>query len=190
MRRTLLTSLTVALLVLAGPALAGPWTDRYDRDIARAVNKWWPDLPVPNLWKAQLFQESRLDPLAVSPVGASGIAQFMPGTWRQVERALGGRHTSPTNAPLAIEYGAFYMADLRRQWQRDRPMLERHWLGAASYNAGLGNILKAQQACNDARLWATIRPCLHQITGARNARETTVYVERINRYWRLMEAQP
>ena len=35
----------------------------------------------PPLLAAQLYQESGFDPTAVSPAGAIGIAQFMPGTW-------------------------------------------------------------------------------------------------------------
>ncbi|NJQ04047.1 C40 family peptidase [Streptomyces lonarensis] len=34
-----------------------------------------------SLLAAQLWQESRFDPEATSPVGAVGIAQFMPATW-------------------------------------------------------------------------------------------------------------
>ncbi|MEY9850092.1 NlpC/P60 family protein [Streptacidiphilus sp. MAP5-3] len=36
----------------------------------------------PPLLAAQLYQESGFSPSAVSPVGAQGIAQFMPGTWK------------------------------------------------------------------------------------------------------------
>ncbi len=143
------------------------------------------DFPDWLFWKAQLFQESRLDPAAVSPAGARGLAQLMPGTRDEVSRAMGWGLVSVHDADLAIEAGAFYMAKLRRAWRAERPQAERHRLAQASYNAGLGNIVAAQRRCHDARLWDAIAPCLKEVTGARNAHETTTYVERIQR-WRLM----
>lgn len=180
----------VTILLLASPAAAGPWTDRYDREIERSTGRWWPDLPIWRLWKAQLHQESRLDPNAVSPVGATGIAQMMPQTWVEVMRQMGHPVMSDRRAAaLAIEAGAFMMANLRRQWRAERPVIERHWLAAASYNSGLGNILKAQKLCGDARLWAAIQPCLVRVTGPKNSHETTTYLQRIVRWWRMMEAE-
>lgn len=45
--------------------------------IEGAARKW--KLP-PAFFARLIWRESRFDPNAVSPVGASGIAQFMPGT--------------------------------------------------------------------------------------------------------------
>jgi soluble lytic murein transglycosylase-like protein len=174
----------LALLMGCTPASAARIPDRYDAAIERAVERWWPDLPEPALWKAQLWQESRLRPEAVSPVGARGLAQFMPGTWRDAVRALGLGIASPHD-DVAIEAGAWYMAKQRAFW-RGRPprgALERHELGLASYNAGAGNIVKAQARCAGARLWAGVAPCLPAVTGGAHARETTGYVELIMRRW-------
>lgn len=162
-------------------------TDRYDRAIAASVERWWPDFPFPNAWKAQLYQESLLDPDAVSPAGARGIAQFMPATWLEVTRALALGTVSPNVAEIAIEAGAYYMATQRRFWRTERPQIERHRLAQASYNAGAGNIAAAQRKCGYARDWRDISPCLAQITG-RHARETITYVERIARWWADLEA--
>ena len=49
---------------------------RYDSMIQSAVKKFWPDYPDHLNWKAQLYQESKLDPDATSPGGAQGLAQF------------------------------------------------------------------------------------------------------------------
>jgi membrane-bound lytic murein transglycosylase MltF len=106
----------------------------------------------------------------------------------EVARELGisgGPHTE-----FAIDAGAYYMAKLRRIWRAERTTLERHQLAQASYNAGAGNILKAQRFCGHARLWRTVRECLHLVTGARNAQETKTYVERIERWRREMELMP
>lgn len=175
--------------LLLSPAEARGFTDRYDAEIERSVHKWWGDFREPVWWKAQLWQESRLKPDAVSPAGARGLAQFMPGTWNDVTRKLGYRHAaSPHEARLAIDAGAYYMASLRKQWRSERPMLDRNALAQASYNAGLGNILKAQRACQGARHWPEIATCLPQVTG-HHSRETTDYVRLIGQWHGLMKAE-
>ncbi len=149
------------------------------------MKRWWPDIPSWKLWKAQLYQESRLDPDAVSHVGARGLAQFMPGTWSEIaiERGV----TASPHSDIAIDMGAYYMAKLRRTWRAERSNLERHELAQASYNAGVGNILKAQKFCGAARTWGAVQECLHLVTGRRNADETKIYVIRIGHWWREME---
>jgi soluble lytic murein transglycosylase-like protein len=123
----------------------------------------------------------------VSPAGARGIAQFMPATWREVTKTLGWSMVDPHTASLAIEAGAFYMAQLRSGWSSPRPETERQRLAQASYNAGFGNILRAQKRCSGARDWSAIAPCLSLVTG-RHARETIGYVDRIARWWAMLEA--
>lgn len=81
------------------------------------------------------------------------------------------------------------MSKLRRAWKADRSQLERHDLGLASYNAGLGNVLKAQRFCGDARLWATVAECMQLVTGQKNANETKTYVTRIHQWWKQMELE-
>jgi len=121
-------------------------------------------------------------------VGAEGIAQFMEPTWRDAIRALGWPRTlSRRDAAYAIEGGAWYMRKLRGTWSRERSVLEKHDLALASYNAGMGNILKAQRFCNDARFWPEIAPCLARVTGSAHAFETTDYVLKVARWFRAME---
>ncbi|MBR0650361.1 transglycosylase SLT domain-containing protein [Roseomonas terrae] len=157
---------------------------RYDAQIRASVARHWPDHPDWLAWRAQLYQESRLRPDAVSPVGAAGLAQFMPGTWRDVVRELRLPPGVSPHQDIAIDAGAYFMAKMRRAWSSPRPSSERHRLAQASYNAGLGNILRAQSRCGGARDWADIVPCLPLVTGTRNAAETRGYVEAIAR-WRL-----
>lgn len=157
--------------------------DRYDDDIRHAVKIYWKaDFDDWKYWKAQLYQESLLDPSAVSPVGAIGLAQFMPATWNDISRSLGWSGVSATQADAAIEAGAFYMARLRRGWSAPRPSLDRHHLAEASYNAGTGSILKAQAACGGATNWPQISPCLALVTGALS-QQTLDYITRID-HWR------
>jgi soluble lytic murein transglycosylase-like protein len=171
----------LALAASPSPSWSQQFSARYDSEINVAVARWWPDFPYPYAWKAQLYQESLLNPQAVSPVGARGLAQFMPGTWAEVQRDLGWSNVSPHSERHAIHAGAYYMAKLSRMWSSKRPILDRHWLAQASYNAGAGNILKAQKACGGASRYHAVIACLPRITG-HHARETTVYTQRINRW--------
>lgn len=179
----------VITVAFSSPAHAarGLLSDRYDAEIQKAAKLYLPGWRW-EWWKAQLYQESRLDPMAVSPVGARGLAQFMPGTWRDEAGRLGFGHLSPHAAEPSILAGAAYMARLRSQWRSERTEEDRRRLAQASYNAGLGNILRAQQRCNGAREWAAIQPCLAQVTGAANSHETTTYVERIARWYGMLVA--
>lgn len=174
-------------LTLASPAWGarGLFSDRYDAEIQKAAKLYLPGWRW-EWWKAQLYQESRLDPAAVSPVGARGLAQFMPGTWREEAGRLGFGHLSPHTAEPSILAGAAYMARLRTQWRSERPESDRRELAQASYNAGLGNILAAQRRCNGARHWAEIQGCLPQVTGERNAHETRTYTQRIAQWYGLL----
>jgi len=146
--RILTVSLFISALALSSSAWSRPLSyDKYDECIQRSVKRHWVHFGPWYWWKAQLYQESLLNPDAVSPVGARGLAQFMPGTWDQITRELGWSGISSRAAGPAIEAGAFYMSKLHRGWSSPRPAEDRHFLAAASYNAGFGNLLKAQRLC-------------------------------------------
>lgn len=130
------------------------------------------------LYKAQLWKESNFNPEAVSPVGARGIAQFMLDTWKEWSKKAGFDGAPIDDPKASIFTGACYLNWLIGQWSRPRPDIDRHCLALASYNAGLGNILKAQKAAGDPAGYAEISQALHLITGP-YSRETLNYVERI-----------
>lgn len=159
-------------------ANARQFEDKYDEQIEKAVKRWWRTEGDWHWWKAQLYQESLLDPNALSPVGASGLAQFMPATWDDVSHRLGLVGVSPRSAKHAIDAGAYYMSTLSRGWSSERPALDRLQLAQASYNAGFGSLLAAQRACNGAVMYDGIICCLPSITG-RHSDETIGYVYRI-----------
>lgn len=173
----------------SGSAYSSPlsFTDKYDGLIKQGVSRWWGDYPDWLDWKAQLYQESQLDPGAISASGARGLAQFMPGTWAEVSRQLGYGIVSPHIARYAIDAGAYYMASLRRQWSAPRPAEDRQRLAQASYNTGMGNMLHAQRLCGNRASWDGIYPCLRTVTGAAGASQTITYVERIAHWRGLME---
>ncbi|MDQ2940539.1 MAG: transglycosylase SLT domain-containing protein, partial [Actinomycetota bacterium] len=79
------------------------------------------------LLAAQLMVESGFDPYAVSPAGAEGIAQFMPGT----AASYGLR--DPFDPEAAIDAQARMMSGLLRHFGSVR-------LALAAYNAGSGAV--------------------------------------------------
>lgn len=107
----------------------------------------------------------------------------MPATWTEMQRRLGWSGISARAAAPAIEAGAVYMEGLCRGWSSPRPQIDRLQLAQASYNAGFGNLLKAQKACGGVALYEDIKTCLPKITG-HHSEETLTYVERISR-WKL-----
>jgi soluble lytic murein transglycosylase len=93
-------------------------------------------------------QESSFDRAAVSPVGARGMMQLMPGTARQTARKLSlpyelGRLTSDIDYNIML--GSSYFAELMDYWGGYAP------LAVASYNAGPGNVRKWINANGDPR---------------------------------------
>ena len=75
-----------------------------------------------------IYQESGLKPRVVSHVGARGIAQFMPGTAREV----GLRN--PFNPREALPASAKFLRGLLRKFDNN------YGLAAAAYNAGPGKV--------------------------------------------------
>lgn len=76
-----------------------------------------------------IWKESRFDPNAVSPAGAEGIAQFMPGT--AARRGL----RDPYDVDQAIPASARYLAELRAGFGN-------LGLAAAAYNAGENRVAR------------------------------------------------
>ena len=114
--------------IVANPhrhAAAVPHT--YKAKVAELAAKY--DLS-PSLIEAMVWQESRWRHDAVSPVGARGLAQLMPGTARE----LGVDARDPF---ANLEGGARY---LRAQLDRFDGNLEK---ALAAYNAGPGRVERA-----------------------------------------------
>jgi hypothetical protein len=75
-----------------------------------------------------IFKESALRAAAVSPAGAEGVAQFMPGT--AAARGL----ANPFDPETAIPEAAKYLAELSRRFGN-------LGLAAAAFNAGSGRVV-------------------------------------------------
>ena len=102
--------------------------DRFRAPLLAAAVRWNVSAA---LLAAQLMAECDFNPFAVSPVGAQGIAQFMPST------AASYGLDDPFDPVAAIDAQAHLMADLIRQ-------LGSAELALAAYNAGPG----AVEACD------------------------------------------
>jgi len=98
------------------------------------------DLP-PMPFVRLIWKESRFNPQAISPKGAQGIAQFMPGTAE--ERGL----DDPFEPKSAIVHSASLLADLRREFGN-------FGLAAAAYNAGAERV-RAWLAGSSGLPWET-----------------------------------
>lgn len=106
--------------------------------VLQAASPFWDDLTktaaaynldLPNLI-AQTWTESRFKPNAVSPVGATGISQFMPGTAKDYGL------TNPNDPSASIDAQGRLMRDLLAKNNND------YVLANAAYNAGQGNVNK------------------------------------------------
>lgn len=151
----------------------------YDFQLKTAADLYLPGVDW-RLLKAQLQAESALNPSVTSPAGAMGIAQFMPKTWRDMQIELDiPEHITAYDADHAITAAAYYMQKMYSVWTTPRPDADRYCLALASYNAGLGNVLRAQRKASMATDYYNIIRSLKYVTGATNATETRNYVERI-----------
>lgn len=159
---------------------SNPFTNRlYDASFKRWGAIYTPTYPW--YWnKAQAIAESGLNPNATSQVGAMGLTQFMPGTWRDVSGALKIQGSAYTPA-LNIQAQAYYMGYLMNQFRKPRPIYDQYSLALASYNAGIGNIVKAQAKGGGSLLYAPMAQALPTVTGKHSV-ETTTYVRRIWNY--------
>lgn len=180
-------SVVLSVLLLSVPVEANALRNTlYDAQIRKWNSFYTPSIPW--YWnKAQLVAESNLNPNAVSPVGAMGLGQFMPGTWKDVSRELKFGEATAFAPALNIQAHAYYMRQLRSQFKRERPEWDRHSLALASYNAGLGNVLKAQRLGGNSLLYKPMANALHKVTGHHH-KETLTYVDRIWSYVEYYES--
>lgn len=155
--------------------------NEYDALVKRSAETWMPSVDW-RLWKAQVKAESGFRAGATSPVGAMGLSQVMPATFREIATRSGIRG-NPYDPEINLMAGAWYMAKQRAIFKAPRPEVDRHNLASAAYNAGVGNIIKAQQLVGNPPEWEPVAQALPRITG-HHAKETTDYVKRIRANYR------
>jgi hypothetical protein len=142
----LLLVLALGVVVLPRPVLAaaavGTAVPEEYRELIKAPGAKCPAITAP-LLAAQLDAESNFNPRAVSRVGAMGLAQFMPGTWKYVGRDVDGNGRASAFDPAdAIDAQARHMCELyQRAVASDIPG-DPVELALAGYNAGWGAVTK------------------------------------------------
>ena len=114
----------------------------------------------PDIFERQIQQESGFNPTAVSPMGASGIAQFMPSHWNQGQ-------FDPFDPQVALERAAQLMSSHVENYGGDIAK------ALAAYNAGRGNLAEFG---NDLSAMLNYR---RPNTGVQPFAETQRYLERI-----------
>jgi len=133
-------------------------------------------------FKAQAIAESRLKKDAQSQVGAVGIMQIMPRTYAEIRKRSRYIKGSDKNPRWNIAAGIYYNRSIWKIFKAERPFQDRLDFMFGAYNAGKGNILKAQRHTMttelNPNLWASIKSTLPRVTG-KHSKETIAYVDKI-----------
>jgi membrane-bound lytic murein transglycosylase MltF len=118
---------------------------RYQRDLTRNARlQWGLDAPIA-AFAAQIHQESRWRIDAQSPVGAQGMAQFMPSTASWISGAYPAlADNQPANPVWAMRALVTYD---RYLWERIRAAdkCARMAMTLSAYNGGLGWVYRDQK---------------------------------------------
>lgn len=138
-QRIAIVAVAAVLLIGALYLLFEPKIDRalYPREYQAYVERYAKQYEVPeNLIYAVIRTESDFDPEAVSSVGAVGLMQMMPSTFRWLSDDMLGEHLEDGmlyDPETNVRYGVYY---LRRLYDRygDWPT------ACAAYNAGNGRV--------------------------------------------------
>ncbi|MGD2117936.1 MAG: transglycosylase SLT domain-containing protein [Chromatiales bacterium] len=153
------------------------WTDEFDVYFKKYAKHYFGPHVDWHWFKAQGIAESNLNPDAKSAVGALGIMQIMPATYEEILEK--NPHLPKTKDPRwNIAAGIFYDRELYRKWRRKKSISTRERLSFsfASYNAGLGTVLKAFNKASmkhgEIKQWGQV--------ASYAPGETRFYVKRIN----------
>ena len=161
------------------------WTKKYDIYFNKYTKRYFGPGFEYKWFKSQSIAESALNADAESWVGAKGLMQIMPATYRDIKEHNEFIIGKIENPRWNIEAGIYYDKYLFNNWKAKRPFIDRLAFTFASYNAGMGNILKGQVECNetmqsdsDCNLWINIISSAHKVKSWRHV-ETLGYVKRI-----------
>lgn len=163
--------------------------DRYDDTFRKYSKRYFGPTFDWRQFKAQGLAESNLDPGAKSWVGARGIMQLMPSTYRDVQtRNPSLRQIDDPEWNIAA--GIYYDRQLWRLWESDSVSTDRLPFTFASYNAGRVTIMRAQDTARtqalDHRIWKSIEMVAPRLKRWRHT-ETLDYVRRIEENFAMLD---
>jgi len=135
-----------------------------------------------NYFKAQAIAESHLNANAKSHVGAEGIMQIMPLTYHEIQKKYSDLRGPSKQPRWNIAAGIYYDRTIWKLFKAERPFKDRLYFMFGAYNAGKGNIIKAQKKATEKglnpNLWDSIKKTLQNVTGD-FSHETLNYVDKI-----------
>ena len=184
---TLIKALVMILLLMPITAYAFERYNRvvkYDKYFSKYSKRYFGPGFDWHYFKAQAVAESRLQADARSRVGAEGVMQIMPRTFEEITRKNPGIKGTREQPRWNIAAGIYYNRMIWNLWKAKRPYMDRINFMFGSYNAGKGNIIKAQKIAKNKGLnpnmWKSIQSTLPDVTG-KNSKETIGYVNKIGK---------
>jgi len=169
-----------------------PGEERFDAAFRKYSKRYFGPAQDWREFKAQGLTESNLDTTARSYVGARGVMQLMPTTFREVTSRNPEIQRLIDDPEWNIAAGISYDRQLWLQWEQDSVSDHRREFMFASYNAGRGTLLMAQRMARaeslDHRAWPSIEQVAPQMRRWRY-RETLEYLRRIDRHLESMDGQ-
>ena len=119
----------------------------YEPLFKQAIVQFWHDTP--HTWELLsklAAAESSYRSDVVSYAGAIGLLQLMPRTYAEIRRQSINIGEDPKNPRDNIIAGSYYLRRMHRIWNDERRTEDdRLRIALASFNAGVGNLLKAQK---------------------------------------------
>jgi len=194
MRKTLIKStlLLVGLFALSSPSTAAAHTvtDRYDDTFRKYSQRFFGPGYDWRVFKAQAMAESNIDMNAKSWVGARGIMQLMPSTFSEI-RSKNPEMVAINKPEWNIAAGIYYDRELWKRWTDQQGEQSSQAFTMASYNAGRGTLLRAQDVARlkvlDPAIWINIETIAPNVPRWRHE-ETLAYVQRIEANLAKMDA--
>ena len=132
-----------------------PWFQKYSKRYFGAGFDW-------HVFKAQAMAESDLIPTAKSHVGARGLMQLMPGTYKIISES--GNHYKSIDDPQSnIAAGINHDYGLWITWKGKVKQEDRIEFMLSSYNAGEGPLLRARGVAKQSKLDPQVWPSMVEV---------------------------
>jgi membrane-bound lytic murein transglycosylase F len=144
-------------------------------------------------FKAQAMAESNLQPQAKSRVGARGLMQLMPSTYKEIKSASSQKMKAIDDPDSNIAAGILFDRDLYKRWQDHKVEDERMRFTFAAYNAGPGTILRAKKTAREEKLdeyrWKSMEIAAPKVQRWRY-KETLGYINTIELNYDALRKRP